>query len=288
MTMVLTAMTDNHVFVVSDRRATNGRTGKVMSSTENKAVVLNGEMILAYTGFCDLDGVPTDAWVAKILANQPVGNWIQTLLNQVGPAVRRVPIPADRQGHAFLLTGYVKMPKGHRPFRPLGFLISNLYGIDGRMLRRPEDRFSLSLLRLGNWKVRVDSIGRELSNRRRVALERAVRIQLRATPDRPERVLDILGSEIRAVAQRDVGVGQDLMAVSFPVAAVGSALNVAIDPAAADWRRELVALYAGIDSPVVSYGPADIRPNLQVLGLSVSQGPASAPGALHRLIAPRW
>jgi hypothetical protein len=286
MTMVLAAMTDNHVFVVSDRRATSGRTGKVMSSTENKAAVLHGEMVLTYTGFCDLDGVPTDAWVAKVLANEPVENWIRTLLNQVGPAVRRVRVAPDKQRHTFLLTGYAKTLKGHRPFRPVGYLISNSYGPDGRLLRNPEEKFSLSILPLGNWKVRVDSIGRVLSDRRRRALEQAVRTQLRATPDKPRRVLDILSREIRDVAQGDAGVGQDLMAISFPIAAVGSALNLAIDPTCANWQQELVALYEGIDSTAVSYGPADIRPNMQIFGMSVSQG--GAPATLHRLIAPRW
>lgn len=284
--MILAAMTDNHIFVVSDRRATSGGTCKLMSSTENKAMVLNGEMILTYTGFCDLDGLPTDAWVAKILADEPVERWIQVLLNRVGPAVRRIRVAPAEQRHAFLLTGYLKTPKGRRSFRPFSFLISNFHGPDGRVLSIPEEKFYLSILRLGNWKIRVDSIGRELSTQKRLALEHAVRTQLRATPDKPRRVLDILSKEVRDLAQSDAGVGQDLTEISFPITAVGSALTLAIDPTYAKWNRELVALYTGIDSPAVSYGPGDIRPNMQIFGLSVSQG--GAPAALHRLMQPRW
>jgi hypothetical protein len=283
MTMVLAAMTDDHVFVVSDRRATSARTGQVISSTENKAVILNDEMILTYTGFCDLEGLPTDAWVANVLANEPVENWLRTLLNRIGPAVRRVRVKRDLQRHTFLLTGYARTLKGRRPFRPIGFLISNSYGPDGQVLRRPEEKFWLSILRLGNWRVRVDSIGRDLPDQTRAALERRVRTQLRATPDRPQRVLDILGNMIRSVARSDAGVGQDLMAISFPIAAVGSGLSVAIDPTAANWRQQLVAFYAGIDSPAVSYEPAYVRPGMQMFGISVSQGETNSPVALHRL-----
>jgi hypothetical protein len=114
--------------------------------------------------------------------------------------------------------------------------VSNFHGADGKVLDVPEPHFWLSALRLGNWGVRVDSIGRDLPERRRIALERAVRMQLRATPDRPQRVLDILRGEIRRIAEVDSGVGSDLMTVSFPVAAVGSGTTMAIDPTAVDWR----------------------------------------------------
>jgi hypothetical protein len=284
MTMVLAAMTDDHVFVVSDRRMTNARTGSLMSSTENKAVVLNGEMILTYTGFCDLDGLPTDAWVADVLANAPVETWLRILLNRVGPAVRRIRVRPELQRHAFLLTGYDKTNKVRRPFRPVGFLISNFHGPDGRVLRKPESKFWLSILRLGNWKVRVDSIGRELPDPVRAAIEKAIRVQMRATPDRPQRVLDILGGIIRKVAERDAGVGHDLMAVSFPLRAIGSGMGAVSDPTAADWREQLVALYAGMDSGSVIYAPAFVRPGLQVLGMSVSNDPTNSPAALHRII----
>src|SRR5689334_10511446 len=125
MTMVLSALTDKHVFVVSDRRMANLRTREVISSTENKAIVLNDEMVLTYTGFCNLEGLPTDAWVANALVDVPVEDWIRTLLNRVGPVVRRLPVRESDRKHAFLLTGYLKTTAGRSPFRPVGFLISN-------------------------------------------------------------------------------------------------------------------------------------------------------------------
>jgi hypothetical protein len=109
--MILAAMTDNHVFVVSDRQTTNALTGKVLRSNENKAVILNHEYVLTYTGFSNLEGLPTDAWVANVLAGQPVEAWLKTLLNRVGPAVRSVRVKPQLQRHAFLLTGYAKLLK---------------------------------------------------------------------------------------------------------------------------------------------------------------------------------
>jgi len=286
MTMVLTAMTDNHIFVVSDRRMTDGRTHRTLSSTENKAVVLDNQMILTYTGFCNLEDLPTDAWVAEVLVNEPVENWIRILLNRVGPAVRKIKVDPRKRRHAFLLTGYAKMPKGRHAYRPVGFLISNFHGPDGSILSQPEPKFWLSLLRLGNWKVRVDSIRGEvdLSNHRRVVLEKAIRRQLRATPDRPQRVLDILGEEVRNVARKDASVGPDLMAVSFPLTAIGSGLHMAIDPTAVDWRTELITFYADINSTPVSYGPTYVRPGMQMIGMVVSHSIDSSQPS-HRIFA---
>lgn len=284
--MVLSAMTDEHVFVVSDRRMTNGLTRSIMSSTENKAIILNGEMVLAYTGLCNLDGIPTDVWVAELLAKEPVENWLIALMNHTGVAVRRTRLRPDLQRHAFLLTGYGKTPRGRRNYRPLGYLISNYHRTDGSTMRVPE-QFSLSTFRLGNEKARVDSVGRDLPTPRRIALEREIRTQLRATPNRPERILDILGAEIRRVASKDSGVGSDLMAVSFPETAIHSPANGVIYPQDANWREELITFYSGADSPMVSYGPAIVQPGFQSLGVSISNDPQNHPVELHRLFKMR-
>ena len=287
MTMVVSAMTDDHVFFASDRRTTYSETREIANPAENKAVILNSEFVLTYTGLSDLDGIPTDAWVTDLLAKEPVENWLLALLNRTGPAVRRVRARPDVKRHAFLLTGYAKMPSGRRPYRPVGFIISNCHRPDGTTMRLPELAFSLSILRLGNTKVRIDTVGRELLLGRRMALEKEIRRQLRATPHKPQRVLDILCAEIRQVASRDKGVGSDLMAVSFPMAAVHSPLNGVIIPHKENWQEQLIAYYSAPDSPIVSYGPSLVQPGFQLLGPSVSNDPQNHPAVPHRLMGNR-
>jgi hypothetical protein len=283
MTMVLSAMTDDHIFVVSDRRMTDGFTGRLLSSTENKAVVLNGELVLTYTGLCNLDGIPTDAWVTEQLVHEPIETWLQVLLNRTGAAIRRTRLRPDLKRHSFLLTGYAKMPRGKKTYRPVGFLISNYHRPDGTIMRVPESKFWLSLLRLGNTVVRIDSIGRDLTDQRRITLEKMVRRQLRATPQKPQRVLDILAAEIRAVASKDPGVGSEIMAVSFPMAAVRTALHGVLVPHDEDWQGQLISVYSADDSTVIGYSPAIVQPGMQMLGISVSNDPRNFPLKPHRL-----
>lgn len=67
-TLLVSALTQDCVWQVADRRLTNVVTGCTVSTDTNKAVHFARSMLFAFTGPAELEGTPTATWVADRLS----------------------------------------------------------------------------------------------------------------------------------------------------------------------------------------------------------------------------
>src|SRR4051794_27438969 len=99
--------------------------------TQNKAIVLGGELLMGFTGFARFDQSPTDEWVVERLASYPRTEWLSALARESEAAVARIPgLTPERRGHAYAAVGFTNGPSGPSTL-PTLLELSNSLGEDG-------------------------------------------------------------------------------------------------------------------------------------------------------------
>jgi hypothetical protein len=70
MTLISWAITERWTILASDRRLTWLKNGVPVSfeDTATKSFVLNGQLLMGYTGLAEIDGKSTELWVLDLLA----------------------------------------------------------------------------------------------------------------------------------------------------------------------------------------------------------------------------
>jgi hypothetical protein len=235
-TLVLTALTQNEVIQVSDRRYTYIRGSEVVKRDDenNKAVLFCGRLMFSFTGIGDL-GMErqTDLWLAGRICDviAEAGETadqvavLRGLRDRATDVFRKLRYRGQR--HAFVGVGWARFDP-ERPdtpalpdeLSPYLAVISNFH--DGqRELPAARPEFSLYVRRLGaDEKVRVFDAPHHLSTQETNELSEKI-VTADAVRD-PEAMARALGECIRAVASRDAGVGAGLMINYLPRNAVGA------------------------------------------------------------------
>jgi hypothetical protein len=72
-TYILSCITDDVVYQVSDRRFTSFEPPYDIVEDSNKAVLYENRMVFAYSGISHVGTVRTDEWLAKVLSARPPG-----------------------------------------------------------------------------------------------------------------------------------------------------------------------------------------------------------------------
>jgi len=220
-TQVLAAITPEYAFVVADRRTTyveGRRRGTVASEQECKLVSLCHVSAIGYTGYSELQGIPTHEWIATTLAKSNCHHAHEAskvLAESTNAALP--PASAQLRRHAFLLCGWAPF-EPDRLVKPHMCLISNYH--DEAMLptanAREDFRVNVRTLRLSE-SVAVFSVGEPLRPGREVSLTRSIRRALAHEND-PASTLRLLVEEVFTTSDRTSTVGDRVQACCIPIA----------------------------------------------------------------------
>lgn len=233
MTLVLSVLTHDCVYQVSDRRLTwRDRAGEIVDHDDerNKAVLYNRRLVFAYSGEAEVgDERQTDTWLAATLVkweadhrSPSTGDQRDALLHLAKAANREFERRRLRgRRHAFVAVGWARFADAEAvdDFRPYLAAVSNFMDEEGRPLRQPQ-KFSL-FTRL----LQPDERGFFLPIGVRVPKfeeDEAIRQLAQVDTGRfgPEGFMRFLGDEVRRVAGTNELVGRALLFNVLPRAAI--------------------------------------------------------------------
>lgn len=261
MTLVVSCISPNHVVQVSDRRlawATGAHAGRVADDNSNKAVVVCGRLVLAYTGLAQIRSLKTDEWALRVAAEVAPYNpqrVCEALAEGATEDFRRVTVSKPLRRHAFLISGWARFNDPNAPFTPFVSSISNALDNEWRWLPEPEDVFQVRTVPLGNRRYLLATVGQPLEITALKQLRRRIRNYVRRERG-AEAYIQILAEAIRETAACNRAVGKNLMAVSLPLDSLESGGGLAIPLTSPMPSGQAVALYLpDSQEEPIRYGP---------------------------------
>jgi hypothetical protein len=220
MTQILAALTQEYVLVASDRQLTfvsGPRKGQIHDDDTCKLVSLCGTWGIAYTGFSELQGVPTHEWIAVRLAESNCRNpyiAAQILADEGARALKVAPFPLEL---TFLIAGWVQ--SNDESLQPHFLLVTNMHDRDGKQRNSAGEDLHSFERRLGPQELYASRvIGQPLPAGRGKHLDRFFRRVLKRRTS-PKPAMHAFVNEIVNTAGSRVGVGKKVLAFSIPRAA---------------------------------------------------------------------
>jgi hypothetical protein len=214
-TQILAALTHEYVVVASDRKLTfssGPRRGQTADDNTCKLVSLCGVWGIAYTGFSQLEGIPTHEWIAIRLAEKGCtnGSAAAEILSVVAPAAMKA--APFRQELTFLIAGWMISPD-RRTLQPHFLLVSNVSGIGAA--RPPGLEFLIFQRVLGPKEaVAGQLIGHPLRPSRGKSLGRALRRMIKHGLG-PKPAMEALVNEVINSSGATSSVGEKVLAFSI-------------------------------------------------------------------------
>ena len=287
MTLIISALTEQYVALVSDRRIT-WTDGRMQEDTDTKTFNLFGQFLMGFTGLARIDGFRIERWVSQILSGVPTEEYFSVLAREIDAAFLRLGY-CGKIPHAFLAVGYAAL-KPNGQIYPMNIVISNSIGNDGNFsLSALSPEFGVYVEPLFNRRQVIRSVGwpmREATNR---ALAHRMRIVSKGDAANPALSVGPLVMALRDTARvSKEHVGSAVLFASLPRCAVPSP---GIAMGQIDFRRQAAALFlpdtARSASEATIYAPACINPQLHTLGFKLYAGhAAAASGRRGRLLEP--
>lgn len=234
MTLIITAQTPEVIVQASDRvlsqRLPDG-TYQSVDDRANKAIVLAGRGILAYSGIAELgstgrleETVRTDEWIADALMELPESPEPQDAIDHLQRGLQGVlsglPAAYDKRVCVVFSTWAKDYIGSERP-RPYSCLITNYRTNSGEWLRSARARFKVFPLLGSHNRVHVVTAGYPVTEYFRINVSREVPGLLRSHANL-EQIADALVARIRGVAaDTPKTVGDSVTVLSFPRGAIG-------------------------------------------------------------------
>ncbi|MEU7957763.1 hypothetical protein [Micromonospora humida] len=270
MTLILSAMTPNFIVLASDRRLTDGATGKLITDRENKAVLLYGQIIMGYTGLARLGRMPTDKWIVQTLTGVPPAMAVTVLAEETATIIRGMRVPEALRSHAYLLAGWL-MDRATNQRVATSILISNFHNEHGKRIA-PRGGFIAIRRSMGRSSVGIQSVGVPLADTQLRMVRRKAERLYRNNPNRPDGIVDLLINALSNVSGTDSSVGSEMLVTSFPKAAAMQEGVVIPLQAKMSWSaNNLQAVYIGQDSQRVQYAPAQVTEQYGMWGVSMQR-----------------
>lgn len=237
MTQILAALTQDYVLVASDRQLTvvrGPRKGQVEDDNTCKLVSLCGIWGIAYTGFSELQGVPTHEWIALRLAENSCRNpyvAAQILAGEGARALKVSPFPLEL---TFLIAGWARLNQDS--LQPHFLLISNMHDVEGKRRDTAGQDFHWFERKLKPEELYASRvIGQPLPIGRGKDLDRFFRRVLKRRTG-PKPAMQAFAREIINTSRSRSGVGEKVLAFSIPKMAAqrtyeaGGDMMLAIEP----------------------------------------------------------
>lgn len=220
MTQILAALTQEYILVASDRQLTivsGPRKGQILDDDTCKLVSLCGIWGIAYTGFSELQGVPTHEWIAVRLAeNNCRSPYVaaQILANEGARALKVAPFPLEL---TFLIAGWRQ--SSTESLQPHFLLVTNMHDRDGKRRNSAGEDLHSFERKLGPEELYASRvIGQPLPAGRGKHLDRFFRRLLKRGIS-PKSAMHAFANEIVNTAGSLMGVGTKVLAFSIPRAA---------------------------------------------------------------------
>lgn len=145
MTLIIGCLTPDFVFLVSDRRLTDFRTGRVMDDAQNKAVQFENQAAFAACGLPELDGTRIDQWIAERLdPTLPLDDALDKLAAEAEEALGRARVPAGAGLLGFFGVGWGTCGESSL-LRPFFFTASNFRSSSGDWFRDRQPSFGVCI-----------------------------------------------------------------------------------------------------------------------------------------------
>lgn len=289
MTLIVFVLTEEYMILASDRRVTTTLAGKPVRFEDSamKSFLLNGQVMMGFTGIAELDGKTMERWVAATLAGVAPNDMPGALRDGMAEYYSRHPEVAGVPHH-FRLAGFAFNPTRSPSTFPIGYEVSNASWIANgdRVAYANVGEFRVAQNAFGNRKQAVGAVGAPYSLKALRSLEGLVRHHRRANPVDPSSLYQPIVRFIREVADRSGGtVGKTILVASIPRSAVpvhepGWALPVG-DALPIFAREHPTALVFPEDSDAAIIDlPALIYPGVQMTGFRLQRqdGAPETPG----------
>lgn len=229
MTLVLGLITDDFIIHVSDRRLTDGRTGRQVTTKAAKTVICPQAMyMVSFTGLAQIaPPMATGEWLMRTLWQNKDADLFESLAWAAGQAIRALSIPMALKRHAFLVSGWLHhgswetsapLPPGFKP-GAFSSVVSNFLDLSGvgRVYPEPQAVFTHGTCPLmPSEKFLIGSVGARLRDDERDALNRDVSAALRSREGRERAAALLMVRTVRSVAERDPTVGGGAFIAAIP------------------------------------------------------------------------
>jgi hypothetical protein len=239
-------------------------------------VSLCGVWGIAYTGFSQLQGVPTHEWIAVRLAENGCRSpyvAAQILADAAAPALRAAPFLLEL---TFLIAGWTRLAD-RQTLKPHFLLVSNVHDPDGKGRATPGSDFHCFERRLKTEEVYVSRvIGHPLPNGRGKYLDRFLRRLLRHKVG-PKPAMQAFANEIVNTSRPGGTVGKKILAFSIPKAAAertyqtGNYMLLATEP---NLRNTAFCYFDPAYSQLRQYGPTSTCGESAVTDVETENDPA--------------
>jgi hypothetical protein len=127
-TLILTCLTEDCAYQVSDRRLTSFDPPRGLIDDEsNKALFVNGRVVFGYTGISRINGEKTDLWLTRIAAaahTTDMAAVARRIRDEATSAFKRMTFASRHKRHAFQGAGWFSKPDGSG-LRPGAITIQN-------------------------------------------------------------------------------------------------------------------------------------------------------------------
>jgi hypothetical protein len=278
MTQILAALTHEYVLVASDRRLTfvsGPRIGEVADDNTCKLVSLCGVWGIAYSGFAELEGVPTHEWIAVRLAEKACRSGsvaAQILANAAGPAQRAAPFSLEL---TFLIAGWARSADG-QSLQPHFLRVSNIHGLDGQPRAPGPDFLVFERVLKPDEVVAGEVIGHPLRKGRGKYLDRVLRRMLKHGAG-PKPAMQAFVTEILNTSRAGHTVGERILAFSIPKGAAeqtyrtGQSMMLATEP---DLSNAAFCYFDPEYSQLSQYGPTSTCGNSAVTDVETENDPS--------------
>ena len=225
MTLVLSCLTRDYLFQVSDRRLVKVfRKGgieiaEIAEDNANKNVFYFGSIAFSYTGLAEIEGKGTDDWLLDILP-ESFEQTARVIVERATEAFRNINLPSVNKRHAFVGVGWLSNKKGG-PVVPTFVSISNFQGPDGEHLSSAGDKFTAYGWNLpDNKSFLVFPVGQPIPTPQFEALQKSIKTAVKRKKG-PTAILGCLVAAMRETAQNNDKVGKNFLALCLPKAAAG-------------------------------------------------------------------
>lgn len=233
-TLILSCLTSDNAYLVSDRRLTSFDVPRrIVDDDTNKIVLLNGHVALGYTGREMINEDRADVWLAKAVAgvdSRDAAHLGNIIAEKATNAFRKMSFASRYKRHAFQAVGWFPDPSGG-PVRVGKLLVYNaLDNKSGKWLPYAKTNFEVSAQvgYLGSSHFRLSVVGSALTAEEGSAIYRLVKKCVHRRINRERAILQAMVMGIRWASTRYEApspIGTGLLAAIIPHAPARSAIE---------------------------------------------------------------
>ena len=229
LTLILSLITNNFACHVSDRRLTDGSTGRQLDSKASKTVIAPQlHLMVSYTGLAQLaPQMTTDEWLLRtIWGIRGSHDFFGSLAEAAGDAFKRISLTPRLKRHVFVVSGWLgngawksatALPEN---FTPSSYctLVSNFHDFEiGVELTEGSAEFShRTRLLLPGDKFQIFAAGARLTSAESTELESSVSAALRSAAGGERAAAVAMLRTVQRVSDRDPTVGGGAFVVALP------------------------------------------------------------------------